>query len=107
LEAARKARGLLTIDTHHSNDISSLSAKDLTSLVKDQQKFVEEVTSLALESIEVQLSLDTRSLGMNMQKLKAGERFKVEAELRKELSETKSCFLTLYNDNPYSELDED
>jgi hypothetical protein len=41
-----------------------------------------------------------------MNKLKPRQRFKIEEKLRKELSETKSCFLTLYNNNPFYELED-
>ena len=75
-------------------------------LVKDQKKFVDDVTTMAIEQIEVKLRLDTRHMDAVMHKLKPKQRFKFEEKMRKELSETKSCFLTLYNNNPFYELDE-
>ena len=50
------------------------------------------------------MSLETSSLDHKKSENKS---FKNELKLRKMLCDTKSCYLTLFNDNPYNEYEED
>ena len=67
-------------------------------MIPDQKKFLDEVTYVATSQIEVNLNLDTSAFDKGNQ-----NRFLCEEKLRKELCKTKSCFITLFNEEPYNE----
>ena len=47
------------------------------------------------------MTIETSSFDLPLNKKNRENKFRFEEKIRQELSETKSCFLTLYNEDPY------